>query len=203
MTNKSQQERLGEVDKVLDEVRELLDLTSDNAQEHELLALQMLLRVTKELHTIHNVTDLITKVLDSAIAFAGADRAFLMLLDENGQPRFKMGRERQGNYLTIEEFSPSTGAIEEALSKQRTIIVPDAQNHAVYSKRDSVQEMSLRTIMCAPMMIKRQIIGLLYLDSRRNPLGQFNKSHINVLASLADQSAIAIVNAQKFETYTD
>jgi GAF domain-containing protein len=197
---KSHEEHLSDVDNVLAEVREMLDLTRDTGDINELLALQMLLKVTKELHYIHDVSDLITKVLDSSIAFVDGDRAFLMLM-EDGAPRFKMGRDKTGVYLTREDFSPSTGAIEEALSTQKTILVPDAQADENYNKRESVQGLSLRTIICSPMLAKRQTIGLLYVDSSRSPLSHYTRAHINVLASLADQSAVAILNAQKFETH--
>src|SRR5688572_6265174 len=122
---KTREDYLTDVDKVLVEVREMIDLTRDTGEVNELVALQMLLKVTKELHHIHKVSDLITKVLDSSIAFVDADRAFLMLLDEDNEPRFKMGRDRDGNYLNHGDFSPSTGAIEEVMQSQHTIIVPD------------------------------------------------------------------------------
>ncbi|KAB2902843.1 MAG: GAF domain-containing protein [Anaerolineae bacterium] len=199
---KSREENLADVDRTLDEVREMLTLTRDTGEINELQALQMLLKVTKELHNIHETHDLIAKVLDSVIAFADGDRAFLMLLDENNIPQFKMGRDASGEYLARDAFSPSQGVLEKTLAEEHTVIVPDAQNDPDLSKRESVQEMSLRTIMCSPLMIKRTIIGLLYVDSSKNPLTHYTRAHINVLASLADQSAVAIRNAQKFETRT-
>jgi GAF domain-containing protein len=199
---KSQEEHLADVDRVLEEVREMIDLTRDTGEVDELIALQMLLRVTKELHNIHNTIELITKVLDSSIAFVDGDRAFVMLLDDEGVPQFKMGRDARGEYIPRENFTPSRGVVERTLEEEKTIVVPDALSDKELSKRESVQDMSLRTVMCSPLMIKRNIIGLLYIDSTRNPLSHYSRSLINVLASLADQSAIAIRNAQKFETHT-
>lgn len=193
-------DRLEEVDHILDEVREMLGIARDAGDINELVVLQMLLQVTKELHTIENVRDLITKVLDSALAFVNGERAFLMLMD-GSEPRFKMGRDGMGNYLTIQEFSPSSTVIEGVLQDNKTIIVPDALSDEFLSKRESVQNLALRTIMCAPLIIKRQIIGLLYVDSRETPFSPFNtRAQLNFLGSLADQSAVAIQNAQKFET---
>jgi GAF domain-containing protein len=39
------------------------------------------------------------------------------------------------------------------------------------------------------------------VDSQR-ALGRYSKHHLNVLSSLADQAAVAIHNARKFETHT-
>jgi transcriptional regulator with GAF, ATPase, and Fis domain len=192
-----------EIDNMLMEVREMLTIAEDTSDINELVVLQLLLQLTKELHSITNVHYLITKVLDSALAFVDGERAFLMLLDEEGSPQFKMGRTADGSYLAREDFSPSTTVISEALRTGQTIIIPDAQADEELSKRASVQNLGLRTIICSPMMIKRVVIGLLYVDSQRRMVASFNdKASINFLASLADQSAVAIRNAQKFETFT-
>ncbi len=192
-----------DVDRMLKEVREILMIARDAGDINELVVLQMLLQVTKELHSIGNLRDLITKVLDSAIAFVDGERAFVMMMEDDRQPRFKMGRNLDGGYLAIEDFSPSMTVISQVLDAQQTIIIPDAQADEVLSKRESVQSMSLRTIMCSPLVIKRETIGLLYVDSSHTTPATFShRAYLNFLSSLADQAAIAIRNAQKFETQT-
>lgn len=198
----SKEERFSDIDRILGEVREMLTLTDDTGDLNELIALQMLLELTKELYAIHDVKELITKVLDSALAFINGGRAFIMLLEEDGIPHFKMGRDQDGNYLPREAFSPSWTVIEQVMQQQKTLIVPDAQTDEILSKRKSIQELALRTIICSPMMIKKQLIGLLYVDSTASTIGNYSRAHVSVLASLADQAAVAIRNAQKFETYT-
>ena len=198
---KDYEERLADVDKVINEVREMISLTKDRGEIGELEALQLLLRITKELHSIHNVADIVTKALDTALAFVDGDRAFMMLTQDDDMPRFKLGRDKKGKYLGRKDFSPSKGVIERVLKEQRVLIIPDAQSDEVFSKRKSVQEMSLRTVICAPLTIKKNLIGLFYIDSNQNVLGHQTRAHYNVLASLADQTAAAIKNAQKFETY--
>jgi GAF domain-containing protein len=197
----NKKDRLEDIDRMLAEVREMLGIARDAGDINELVFLQILLQVTKELHSITNVYALITKVLDSALAFANGERSFIMLLDENGEPRFKMGRDGLGNYLTIQDFSPSSTVIDHVLENGRTVIVPDAMSDDDLSKRESVQQLALRTIICSPLVIKRQTIGLLYVDSSEAPISAFNtRAQLNFLGSLADQSAVAIHNAQKFET---
>ncbi|MFP4321394.1 MAG: GAF domain-containing protein [Anaerolineales bacterium] len=194
--------QIEEIDKLLAEVREMLTLTHDASEMNELVVLQMLLSVTKELHSLHDVRDVITKVLDSALAFVNGERGFIMLLDEESIPRFKMGRNRDGEYLTADDFSPSSSVIDHVLETRRSLIIPDAQSDEYLSKRESVQNMILRSVNCAPLMIKQQVIGLLYVDSRDEPVMTFSlKASLNFLTSLADQAAVAIRNAQKFETY--
>jgi len=193
------QDHLEDLDRVLKDVRRDLDLTQATGDVYELRALQLLLQVTKAMHSQRDIHALITLVLDSALSFAEADRAFLMLLDHKGVPRFKMGRTYGGTYLSENDFVISTSAVQEALASLNPLILTDAQNDDYFSKRESIIELNLRTIMVAPLRHQGQVLGLLYVDSRR-PLMRYSKHHQNVLTSLAEQSAVAIYNAQKFET---
>ena len=198
------EERYQELDDVISEVRLLLTDTHDAADFNELVVLQMLLQITKELHDIRNVHELVTRVLDSAIAFTNSERAFLMTIDGDQPPRFKMGRSREGTYLALEDFSPSQTIIDKTIAEQKTITIDDALHDEITQNADSIQSMSLRTIMCSPLMKKKEIIGLLYVDSSKNPIKEFShRSYINFLTSLAEQAAVAVRNAQKFETLVD
>jgi GAF domain-containing protein len=193
------EQKFKDVERILSEVDEALSVTDESREINELLALQLLLEITREIHNIHDINNLVTLILDSAISFANGDRAFVMLLDKEDQLRFKMGRNRRKQYLNREDFSPSEGVLERTLQKGKAIVVPDAQSDEELGKRVSVQNLQLRTVMCAPLKLKNETIGLLYVDSQRW-MGRTSRAHLNVIGSLADQAALAIYNAQKFET---
>ncbi len=196
----SQDERFNDAETIMDEIRQALSWTEEKREVNELLALQLLLDLTRRIHSLYGVHEQVSLILDSAIAFADADRAFLMLMEDDGSLRFKMGRSRQGTFISQESFTPSQGVIERTLDKGRTLLVPDAMADTELSKRRSVQNLNLRTVMCAPLMIEKDPIGLLYVDCQHE-LGSYSAAHINVLASLADQAAVAIHNSKKFETH--
>lgn len=192
-------QRFPEVENLMEEIRDALSWTDERREVNELKALQLLLDLTRKIHETRNLHELIALILDSAIAFADADRSFLILLDEDDL-RFKMGRDLNKNYLSADQFTPSKGVISRTLERGRTLLVPDAQADHELSKRQSVQELNLRTVMCSPLSYKQQTFGFLYVDSQHS-LGRYSSSHVNVIASLADQAAVAIRNAQKFETH--
>lgn len=201
MKDERKQEHLADVDRVLAEVREQLAYDEDQGDVYELRALQLLLEVTKVLHSQHDTHSLITLVLDSALSFAEADRAFLMLFDPAGELRFKMGRTYNGTYLTREEFIISNTVVQEAISSTQPVIVADAQSDDRFKSRQSVVGLSLRTVMAASLRMNDRVIGVLYVDSQR-PMARYSRHHLSVLSSLAQQSAVALSNAQKFETFT-
>jgi len=194
-----QQDHLDDVDRVLEDVRRDLELTQSTGEKYELRALQLLLQVTRVLHSQEDIHALVALILDSMLAFAEADRAFLMLLEEDGTPRFKMGRSRNGTYLSQDDFVISTTVVRETLSTREPIILADALSDPQFGKRQSVVDLNLRTIMAAPLRLQDRMLGLIYADSQR-PLARYSKHHLHVLSSLADQAAVAISNAQKFET---
>ena len=200
MDEQRKQKHLEDVDRVLGDVREHLDWSLETGEVYELKALQLLLEVAKSLHSLQDIHKVMTVILDSALSFAEADRAFLMMWNGDNTPRFKMGRSYSGEYLTEDDFVVSTSVIEAAMTGQQPIILTDAQADEHFSKRQSILDLDLRTIMAAPLRYQGEVLGILYVDSQR-PLTRYTKHHLNVLTSLADQAAVAVHNAKKFETH--
>lgn len=200
MDDKRKQEHLHDVDKVLADVREHLQYNLEQGEMYELRALQLLLQVTKAMHSTHHIHPLMTMILDSVISFEEADRAFVMMLDENGAPRFKMGRSAEGAYLSESDFVISTSVVRDTLERLLPVILLEPQHDSAYGASKSIHDLKLRTIMAAPLRYQEQILGLIYVDSKR-PMSRYSKHHLNVLTSLAEQAAVAIYNARKFETY--
>lgn len=191
---------LEEVDMILNDVREHLEHSTESGEIFELRALQLLLAVMKAMHSEHDPRRLVTMILDSAIAFAEAERAFLMLLDAEGTPRYKMGRAADQTYLGPDAFVISSTAVYAALESDKPLIIADTRENEAFNKRESIMSLKLRTVMAAPLRFQGQTLGLIYIDDRR-PLTRYSTHHLNVLSSLAEQAAVAIVNAQKFDTH--
>lgn len=198
MNERERQRYLADVDSVLREVREELARAQDD--NDELRALHLLLTVTRAIHEDIGIHTLITLILDSALAFAEAERAFVLLLSPDGAPRLKIGRTSAGEYLRARDCTLSSRVVQTALLRHRPIILPDAQGDVPYSKWDSIVKLKVRTVIAAPLRVRDQAIGLLYVDSRR-ALARFGAHHISVMTALANQAALALANAQKFETH--
>jgi len=198
MDEKQRQRYLADVDRVLQEVREELALAQDD--NDELRALHLLLQVMRAIHEDIGVHTLIKLILDGALAFAEAERAFILLLSPDGEPRLKMGRNSAGEYLRARDCTLSSRVVQTALLRHRPIILPDAQGDVPYSKWDSIVKLKVRTVIAAPLRVRDQAIGLLYVDSRR-PLLRYSPHHLSVMTALVDQAAQALARAQKFDTY--
>lgn len=197
----TKEEHLQDVDRVLEDVREHLERTDELSEIYELRALQLLLEVTKALHSQRDPHKLFTLVLESLLSFAEAERAFLLLAEGDDAPRFKMGRTAQGHYLTQKDCVISHSAVEEALSKQQPFVLVDAQTDVEFSSRQSIMDLELRTVIVVPLRYEDHVLGLLYADSTR-PLTRYGQRYLNVLHALGEQVAVAVHNLGKFETHT-
>ncbi|MCB8929456.1 MAG: GAF domain-containing sensor histidine kinase, partial [Ardenticatenaceae bacterium] len=91
--------------------------------------------------------------------------------------------------------------IERAINTGEGILSSNAQEDDRFSGRESVVGYQLRSIMCAPLRVRGQTLGAVYVDNRLFS-GVFEKDDLGLLVTFANQAAIAIDNARLF-TQTD
>jgi putative nucleotidyltransferase with HDIG domain len=61
-----------------------------------------------------------------------------------------------------------------------------------------VAAFQLRSILCAPLKIKNELIGVIYVDNRARA-GIFQDNDLQLIRGFADQAAVAIDNARLFD----
>jgi serine phosphatase RsbU (regulator of sigma subunit) len=141
--------------------------------------------------------DVLCLIIDAAIEMTKAERGFLMLKNEQGDLEFKVARDRERNWLLGNDFAMSRTVVEEAFKNNRSVIINDSRDHSLLSARESVRNLDLRTIVCIPLrrfqmsermdatsVLKRDVIGVLYVDSHVIS-GALTQTSITLLESLA------------------
>ena len=63
--------------------------------------------------------------------------------------------------------------------------------------QESIMTYGIRSIMCAPLVVRNHCIGAVYVDSRINA-NLFGEKHRDLLLAFCHQAAIAIDNARLF-----
>jgi response regulator RpfG family c-di-GMP phosphodiesterase len=137
-------------------------------------------------------------VMDSLINLMQAERGFLMLKDSGGELVLQIARGMSKGGLQDEAFSGSRTLIRTVLESGAPVLTTNAQSDPRFEMQMSVAAFQLRSILCAPLKLKDEIIGVLYVDHRGMP-GQFHESDMNLISAFADQAAVAIDNARLFE----
>ncbi|MBI5935673.1 MAG: GAF domain-containing protein [Chloroflexi bacterium] len=137
-------------------------------------------------------------VMDSLIRLMQAERGFLMLKDPSGKLTIQTARGVAEGGAHEEAFSGSTTIIRTVSDSGRPILTTNAQDDPRFEMQYSVAALQLRSILCAPLKLKDDLIGVIYVDHRGMP-DVFHDSDMNLISAFADQAAVAIDNARLFE----
>ena len=136
------------------------------------------------------------RILDSAIRVTGADRGFIVLLDEaDGSLRTEVAREMGSD---VAEGSPSMSIASRSAIDGELMLVEDALQDVRFSTRASVILGQIRSAMSVPLKVEDRILGSIYVDSRSLE-HRFTGEDLELFEAVASQSAIAIENAQLTE----
>ena len=141
--------------------------------------------------------DVLCLIVDAAVEITQAERGFLMLRNSKGDLEFKVARDRNRNWLEGNDFAMSRSVVEEAFKQNRSVIINDSHEAQSQFSRESVRSLDLRSIACIPLrrfqmsenmdattMLKRDVIGVLYVDSHVIG-GTITQTSLRLLESLA------------------
>jgi adenylate cyclase len=167
------------------------------AKEHEQLA--ALYNVSRAVNSTLDLAELLNLVMDMIISVTGAERGFLMLVNEETRELdFKVARNMDRETISGSSFEISRSIVNKVAKEGTPILTTNAQEDDRFSAQASVVSYSLRSILCVPLMVKGKITGVIYSDNRIKT-GLFSPRDRNLLTAFADQAAVAIENARLFE----
>jgi adenylate cyclase len=143
--------------------------------------------------------DVLRIVMDTIVRLTGAERGFLMLKDAQGELSIHVARNWERETLEASEFAISRTVVNQVIREGRPVLTTNAQQDPRFDNQESVITQSLRSILCVPLKVKGELIGLIYADNRIRT-GLFTETERNLLAAFANQAAVAIENARLFES---
>ncbi len=158
--------------------------------------LSTLYEITRKLNSSLDLEEVLRYVMDRVIDVTGAERGFLMLLDEKtGEFTFEVARGIDQAHILQPQFSISRTIVKEVQVSGEPVLTDNAQN--MYSTTESVVLMALRSIMCVPITVRDKMIGLVYVDNK-SYAGIFEDDHLHLLIAFASQAGAAIENARLY-----
>ena len=181
----------------------------------ELHHLGVLLDVARTLSSGVSLEDILTTVVDAAIAVTRTERGVLLLTNPQGKLETAVARNAQRGTLRPEEMQISQGVLKRVASSRRELIVGDTVADAEAAGRmnqgESIARLDLHTVVAIPIdkmavieavdatVAARQseLLGILYLDSRA-PSSNFSALDREVVRTLAHEAATLIENARLF-----
>lgn len=170
---------------------------ADEAQAERWL--EAMSHVSASLASTLDVGQLLDIIIESIMTAIPADAGFVMLVDrQTGEFVPKAVRYRDPN-LTNTDITVSRHILEYAINERSAIMTADAMADERFENLDSVQNLHLRSAICAPLIHGEEALGTIFLQSR-SETGVFTEQDVEMLRGIAAQAATAIENAR---LYTD
>ena len=188
---------LQDLNGVADALSHLKGGVSDRLQtgKHKLEALA---EVGRAINSSLGLNQVLEEVMDSLILLVQAERGFLVLRDVDGELKVRIARGIDHVDLDAKAFALSRTIVHRVVSSGEPVLTTNAQEDPRFGNEASVVSLQLLSILCVPMKLKDDIIGVMFVDNRIHT-GLFKESDLELLSAFADQAAMAINNAQLFE----
>jgi len=168
-------------------------------QEKERQQLRALRDVGAVINSSLDQTEVLNTVMDTIIKLTGAERSFLMLYDdESGELEVEVARNINQETIGESSFEISRSIVQSVVESGVPVITTNAQEDSRFDRQDSIISYNLRSILCVPLRIKTNTIGVIFADNRIVS-GIFADGDRDMLLAFANQAAVAIENAHLFE----
>ena len=182
----------------LDKIGTLLEKAENLQKTHKSAGrFEALYNVSRLLGASLDETTVLNQVMDAIIQLTGAERGFLMLRDDDGNLHMRVARNFDQQSLSSEEFHYSRTIAYGVMDSAKAILTTNAVEDPRFANRASIISQALKSIMCAPLLARGQVIGIAYVENRIIA-GLFADDDLATLEALAGQASIAIDNARLF-----
>jgi len=161
--------------------------------------LQALAGIGEVINSTLEVDEVLQIVMDTIVGMMGAERGFLMLRDERGEMVTRIARNWEQESINPKEFAISRTVVQRVLDGEEGVLTTNAREDPRFGGQESIIAFNLRSILCVPLRVKSELIGVIYTDNRIRT-GIFSESDRDLLLAFANQAAVAIENARLFSS---
>jgi GAF domain-containing protein len=165
----------------------------------QLEQLQALTRILALITSSLELEEVLETVMDTIVELTGAERAYLMLHQENKRPSIRAARNWDKENIGQQDAEFSNSIVNAAIEQGEPIITDNAQTDDRFGGAASILAQQVRSILCIPLKQHGRLVGVLYADNRFH-MGVFREDMLPILTAFGNQAAIAIDNARVFGT---
>ena len=187
-------EGLSQADSEIERLAKLI--ASAEAQFRHMLALT---EIGQVVNSTLELGEVLRIVMDNIVGLSHAERGFLMLKDETGSLVTRVARNWEKESINPTESAVSHTVIQKVVESGEAILTTNAQQDPRLSGQESIIAFNLRSILCVPLKVKNDLIGVIYADNRIRA-GIFSETERDLLSAFANQAAVAIENARLFSS---
>ncbi len=185
-------------DQRLESLGQLLEeLQIERRKTDQQQRLAKLYEVSRMIGSSLNLETVLEQVMDAIILLTGAERGFLMLLDDDANLAVKVARNFDQETLESNEIAFSRTITRQAFESGDPVVTTNALEDPRFSGQASVIAHSMRSVMASPLRARGQIIGVIYVDNTIRT-GLFRDEDLEALDAFATQAGVALDNARLY-----
>ncbi|MBC6956260.1 MAG: GAF domain-containing protein [Chloroflexi bacterium] len=155
--------------------------------------LAVIYRVSGMMNSSLDFDTALENIMGAVMTVVNAERGFMLRVDEaTGEPSVLVAR---GPTNDTEGYS--TTIVNQVIKTRQPMLTNNAQFDDRYQPGQSIIIRGLRAILCAPLLIKDRLIGVIYVDTSMRT-GNFTPGDRDLLGAVAAHAAIALENARLY-----
>jgi 3',5'-cyclic-nucleotide phosphodiesterase len=181
-----------------------IDLSKEIADSETVIVQDRPMTSQKNMELIHRVShvlmkstdihEILQKILDHILDhLKRVDRGVIILIHpETKKVSEVVPKSRKPGTKPRKHYSRTV--VERVVRESRPIMMLDTLSEDEGDRSASMEMMSVRSVMCVPLISRSKIRGVIYVDSLNRPHG-FRNDDLSLLTALSSSAAIAIDNA--------
>lgn len=163
--------------------------------------LKAVLDISRSLAGSTDIEALLPKILETLFRiFPHADRGSILLRDdETGRMIPATQRHRREEEDSTVKLSRTI--LNKVLEERQGILSADAASDARFEASESISSLTIRSMMCVPMLsLEGEPMGVINIDTQ-NPVSQFRNEDLDLLMAVAGQAALSYESARLLQSH--
>ncbi|MEZ4453522.1 MAG: sigma 54-interacting transcriptional regulator [Nannocystaceae bacterium] len=161
----------------------------------ELEAMRRLQTFSELLLAPGDLDRLLSELIDQVVALTRARKGFLVLAEGDDRYSIRVARNLDRQPVDDPQQLLSDKIIREVITGRQPAIISDALHDARFSSSLSVMNLKLSSVMCVPLIVRGELLGLIYVGND-NAVALFQQTDLDTLQVFAAQAALFIKNAK-------
>ena len=158
--------------------------------------LSVLYELVSVVSSIFSIEQLLHEVMELIFREMPVDRGFILLRNEDDRLEPLVVRYRHPNEAV--KITTSNTIIDHVVSKGEAVLCTNAMGDRRFSMGDSVQDYGLRSVICAPLVARDRILGVIHIDTSITDT-TYTNDQLHLLTAIGYQSGLAVYNVQLYQ----
>ncbi len=164
--------------------------------------LKGILEISRSLAGTVSIETMLPRILDSLFSiFPAADRGCILLRNEPDGKMVPRAMKHRGD--SDETVKLSKTVLQTVMDEKKAILSADAGSDARFQAAESISSLSIRSMMCVPLLsLGNEVMGVIHIDTQ-NPIATFRKDDLEILLAVAGQAALTYESARLLASYVE